>query len=210
MNNGYDFNSADQQQSFELIPAGTVVPLVMTVKPGGAGDGGWFKPSKNSDAQMLDCEFIVTEGPYAKRKIFQNMVVSGGKQNDKGESIAGNITRATLRAMLESARGVRPDDMSDIAVGKRRIAGWQDFNGLCFVAKLGIEKGQNGYQDKNKIQTVITPDMKEYSPAPQVGAPQASAQYGGSAPASAPAWGAPAGAMPPPAANANPAPAWAR
>lgn len=204
--NGYlDFNGADKQQSFELIPNGTIVPLVMVVKPGGAGDEGWLKSSKSSDAMMLNCEFTVTEGPFAKRKIFQYMVVSGGKQNEKGESIAGGITRATLRAMLEGARNIKPDDMSDTAVAKRRIAGWQDFNGLCFVAKVGIEKGQNGYQDKNKIQEVITPDMKEYSPAPQVAAPVA-AQAPQTASAPATAWGTP----PPPAASANPAPSWAR
>lgn len=202
--NGYmDFNTAGPQQSFELIPANTIVSLVMVIKPGGVGDGGWFTASKNSDVQMLNCEFTVTEGPYAKRRIFQYMVVSGGKQDDKGNSIAGNISRNTLRAMLESARNIMPDDMNDTAVAKRRLAGWQDFHGLCFIAKIGIEKGKDGYQDKNKILTVITPDMKEYSPVPQVMA---------SSPApssSAPAWGQ-ASAPPPPAAANNPAPAWAR
>ena len=201
MNGLFDFNSAERQQSFELIPAGTIVPLIMVIKPGGSGDGGWLTASKNSDAMMLNCEFTVTEGSFAKRKVFQYMVLSGGKQNDKGESIAGNITRSTLRAMLESARGILPEDMSDTAVNKRRIAGWQDFNGLCFVAKIGVEKGQGGYQDKNKIQAVITPDMKDYAPAPQVAAPTPAA--------AAPSWGSEM-APPPPAASSNPVPAWAR
>ena len=202
----FDFNSAEEQRTFELIPANAICPVVMTIKPGGAGDGGWYTASKRSDAMMLNCEFTVTDGPYAKRKIFQYMVVSGGTLNDRGESKAGNITRSTMRAMLESARNLRPDDMSDAAVNKRRTSGWQDFNGLCFVIKVGVEKGQEGYQDRNKIMTVITPDMKEYSPAPQVAAPAAPMPQGASAPSAAPAWGNP----PPPAANSNPAPAWAR
>ena len=38
----YDFNGADRQSSgFDPIPAGTIVPLTMSIRPGGAGDGGW-------------------------------------------------------------------------------------------------------------------------------------------------------------------------
>jgi hypothetical protein len=207
-----DFNSADKQLSFECIPANTIVPLCMQIAPGGRGDGGWFTSSKSSDAVMLSCEFTVTEGPYFKRKVFQYFTLSGGKQNEKGESIGGNISRATLRAILESARNILPDDMSDTAVSKRRISGWQDFQGICFLAKIGIEKGKDNYPDKNRITMVITPDMKEYARV----APPA----GGYAPAPAPSQAAapaqatsPWGATPPPppaAPSGNPAPSWAR
>ena len=199
MSNFFDYNDADRQ--FDLIPDNTVAPMIMHIKPGGQGDGGWLRPSQNSDAMMLECEFVVLEGPFARRKIFQFMVVSGGKQNEKGESIAGGITRSNIRAMLESARNVRPDDMSPEATQKRCCpGGWADLEGLCFVAKIGIEKGQNGYNDKNKIKAVITPDMKEYMPIQQrPTAPQAQMQ--GQA------------QMPPPQsvpASANPTPSWAR
>ena len=90
----YDFNGADRQSSgFDPIPAGTIVPLTMSIRPGGAGDGGWFKQSQSSDALMLDCEFVVSEGPYAKRKIWQFLIVSGGKLNERGESTAGTTPR---------------------------------------------------------------------------------------------------------------------
>ena len=182
----YDFNGADRQSSgFDPIPAGTIVPLTMSIRPGGVGDGGWFKQSQSSDALMLDCEFVVSEGPY-------------GKLNERGESTAGNITRATLRAILESARGIRPDDMGESAQAARRIDGWQDFCGLTFIAKLGVEKDKTGqYADKNRIHTVITPDMKEYSQ------PQATSSSGWSAqqePARPSA----------PAPSPTPVPAWAR
>jgi hypothetical protein len=44
MNAWNDFNDADSQQSgFDLIPKGTVVPVRMTIKPGGYDDPeqGW-------------------------------------------------------------------------------------------------------------------------------------------------------------------------
>lgn len=163
----YDFNGADRQSSgFDPIPAGTIVPLTMSIRPGGAGDGGWFKQSQSSDALMLDCEFVVSEGPYVKRKIWQFLIVSGGKLNERGESTAGNITRATLRAILESARGIRPDDMGESAQAARRIDGWQDFCGLTFIAKLGVEKDKTGqYADKNRIHTVIHAGYEGVQPA---------------------------------------------
>lgn len=205
-----DFNNAPKQQSSEPIPAKTIVPCLMVVRPGGAGDDGWLKQSKNSDAMMLDCEFTVLDGPHAKRKFWQFMVVSGGKVNDKGESIAGNISRTTLRAILESCRQIKSDDMSDVALQARRINGWGDFNGMTFVCRVGIEKGTAGYSDKNKILEVLTPGHNEYA---YLGGQQAVAQpeTAYSAPAAAaPSWAA---QTPPPAAaavSAGPVPSWAR
>lgn len=201
----HDFNTADRQQNgFDLIPTGTVAPLVMTIRPGGAGEGGWLRDSQSSDAQMLDCEFTVESGPYARRKLWQMFTLTGGKLNEKGESIGGNISRAALRAILESARNIQPEDMSDAALTARRVNGWQDFCGITFWARLGVEKDKTGqYSDKNKIACVLTPDMKDYgkmSEAP-AGHPGGSSS---AAPAPAPAWGASA-----PVASPAPAPAQA-
>lgn len=199
-----DFNDAPEQQSMEVIPAGTVVPLAMKIRPGGTGDGGWYVQSKSSAAQYLDCEFIVTAGPFAKRKIWQTFVMAG--DGSDGHTKAINISRATLRAIIESARGIDPKDQSPNAVQARRIAGWDAFQGLTFVAKLSIQKSKD-YPDKNQIQTVLTPGHKEYSPPPALdnqdwltdSAPKA----GGASPA--PAWATGQGT----AAPANPAPGWA-
>jgi hypothetical protein len=158
----FDYNDADQQRSGELIPEKTVCKLMMTIRPGNAGPEGWLTDSASSDAQYLNAEFTVLEGPFVNRKLWQNMVVSGGKQNEKGQSIAGEITRSTLRAMLESARNIQPTDMSEAACVKRRVQSFSEFDQMIFVAKIGIEKGKDGYQDKNKIAVVITPDKKEY------------------------------------------------
>lgn len=196
----YDFNEAEKQAGFDPIPAGTVVPLTMTIRPGGAGEGGWLKQSQSSDAQMLDCEFIVAEGRYARRKIWQHLVVSGGKVNERGESAAGNITRSTLRAILESTRNIRSDDDGEAARNARRVTGWQDFCGLTFMAKVGVEKDRTGqYPDKNRIQTVITPDMKEY--------PSNGAACAGTAVPAASSWGAQSSES---AAPKTPVPAWAK
>ncbi len=160
----HDYNTADVGGgSFDLIPANTIARVILTIRPGGEGEGGWLTQSNSSDAQYLNCEFTVVEGEYAKRKFWGNFTVSGGKVDEEGRSKAGNITRATLRAILESARGIQPNDESDEAKRKRLVNGYGDFNDLEFVAKIGIEPARDQYQAKNKLLSVVTPDKPEYS-----------------------------------------------
>lgn len=209
----YDFNAAEKQNSFDLIPSGTVVRVVMNIRPGGVGEGNWLTLSKSSDATYLNCEFTVVEGPFTRRKVWSNIGWSGGKLNERGESIYGNMGRTQLRAIIESARGIRPEDQSPEAVKARQISDWSDFTSFSFLVKVGVEKGANGYQDKNKILAIVTPDMTEYQQAgPASGFTQAQAQPPAQ---TAPPWGkSPEPKMPPasrqPAVNSNPIPAWAR
>ena len=158
-----DFNDAESNTSFDIIPAGTVAPMMMTIRPGHEGHGGWETASQSSDVRYLSCEFVITEGQFAKRKFWQNMVVSGGKTDENGNSKAAAITRSTLRGILESARRVKPNDESDEAKAKRIVSGYEDFSGIEFVGKIGIEKGSNGYADKNKLLAPVPVTSKDYA-----------------------------------------------
>src|SRR5690606_26449099 len=103
------FNNAESGAGdFDLIPDGTICKLIMTIRPGSVGPGGWLTASNTSDAQYLNAEFTVLEGRYARRKVWQNMTVMGGKVDENGQSKAGMITRSILRAILESARNIQP------------------------------------------------------------------------------------------------------
>lgn len=160
-----DFNGADPQMS-DLIPAGTIAPVCMTIRTDKATVDGWFVASLSSDAIYLDCEFTVTEGRHARRKFWQNFVFRGGKTNEKNQSIAGEISRSTFRAMVESARGIKPNDESEQARAGRRVE-MDQLNGMVFLCKIGVEKDKSGqYPDKNKVLGVITPDKKEYGNGP--------------------------------------------
>lgn len=155
----FDFNDAPEQKPFgELIPAKTLAKVVAMIKPGGKGDGGFLTVSDNG-FQYLAMEFTVCSEPLAKRKIFQNLGVGG---TTEGHEKAAEITRALLRAVLESANGIDPKDESDKARQARRIKSWGDLDETILAVEVGIEKGKNGYEDKNKIMGAITPAHKEY------------------------------------------------
>ena len=86
----------------------------------------------------------------------------GGKKNEKGESMSANISKATLRAIVESAKGVDPKDTSEDAKAKRVLQSFDDLNGLEFTAKIKIEKGTDGYADKNNLGGVIASTSNLY------------------------------------------------
>lgn len=147
-----DFNNAKLQSS--LIPKGTTVKVKMAIKPGGYEN--WFTKSYTTGSIYLNAEFTVTEGPYAKRKIFQIIGVKSGKVEGE-EDIWGESGRSMLRSILESARNIHSNDTSEKAVIARKVNSIADFNGLEFTAKVGIE-ADNRYGNRNRIDTIITPD----------------------------------------------------
>nr|CRH06066.1 Conserved protein of unknown function [Candidatus Magnetococcus massalia] len=162
-NNWNDFNNAESQQSFDLIPKGTIVPVRMTIKPGGYDDpnrgwtGGYATLNPDTGAVFLKAEFVITEGEYAKRKVWSLI----GLLSQKGPEW-GNMGRSFIRAILNSSRGLKDKDNSPQAQQARRINGLADLDGIEFLAKIDVEKDQRDDSDKNVIKFAITPDYKEY------------------------------------------------
>lgn len=161
----FDFNNAQEQREGGLIADGTIAVVHMTVRPGSAGEGGWLKRSKAGDSSAMDCEFTVVDGPFAKRKFWSLFTVEG---TTEGHAKAAEISASRLRGILESAKGIRPDDESDAAKSARRVTSWGDFDGMRFVAKIGIEKGRDNYKDKNTLEAAVTPDRKTWVKVEQV------------------------------------------
>lgn len=175
----FDFNSAAEQSSYDLIPKGTVVRVCMTIKPGGYDDpsqgwtGGYATRSMTTGSVYLNCEFVVLDGPFARRKMWSLI----GLYSAKGAEWT-NMGRTFIKAILNSARGINPNDSSPAAQNARRISGFADLEGIEFVGKVDWDKDQNG-QDKCVIKSAVTPEHKDYA-AHMNGAPAGAA----SAPAS--------------------------
>lgn len=199
----YDLNDAQPQMGpiGELIPDGTFAKIKMAIRPGGVNgstpmDAGLLKASQSSDAKMLDCEFTVVEGQFARRKFWQNFTVAGGKLDEKGQSKGWNISKSAFRAMVDSALGLDPKDLSAAAKQKRLIQGLKQLDGIVFAGRIMIEPATSPqHRDANRLANVVLPGEPQY----------AAIMRGESVPPE------PINAKPRKAADANasPAPAWA-
>jgi len=207
----HDFNGAEaQQDSFELIPNGTLVKARLTIRPRGVGPDGWITQSRTSDAQYLNTEAVIVEGPHARRRIYTRIGLRG-KGAQGADDTYGNRGRALIRGILESARGIASKDTSDRARGARVIRGFGDLNGMEFIARIGVEKDKADARDegRNVIAAAIGPEHADY--ARLMGAAPAQPMLPGSstptAAGDAPPW---ASAQPGQPAAAGNAPFWAR
>ena len=166
----FDLNDVAPQQSGDLIPDGTFAKVTMTSRKGGVDgmselDKGLLKASNQpgSDVLMLDAEFTVAEGPHARRKFWQLFTVQGGKLDEQGQSIGWKISKSTFRSMIDSALGLKSDDMSEQAKTKRVLRGLADLEGITFVAKIQVEPSRNpAYKDANKLDHVVLPTAPEW------------------------------------------------
>ena len=182
-----DFNDAEQQQSFDLIPKGTVAPVRMTIKPGGHDDaaqgwtGGYATQSFETGSIFLACEFVILDGEYARRKMWSNV----GLHSSKGPAW-GNMGRTFIRAVLNSSRNIQPQDNSPQAAAARRIQGFNELDGIEFVARIDVEKDGRG-ELRNVVKMAVEPDQPDYSRGATSAAQRPAAAYQASPTSSAPA-----------------------
>jgi hypothetical protein len=163
-----DLNEANKQREFDLIPADAIVPLAIKVRGGGAGPDGTLRRAKDGKSEGLDLELTVCDGEYVKRKLWVLLTLQG---ESEGHKEAGHIAAATLRAIVESARGIKPDDQSEAAKQQRCLASYLDLDGMRFVGRVGVVPAKNGFDAKNKLASVITPDMRQWKKPDQGAAP---------------------------------------
>jgi hypothetical protein len=192
----FDYSQAPDPRDFsELIPHGTIATVQMRLRPGNVGEDGICKRTSKGDAEMLDCEFVVVDGTYAKRKFWDNFMLAG---TTAGQQEMVQTNRGRLKQILESAHGIKPGDASERA---RTVysASLKDFDNLIFIAKIGVRKGGpkndgsgESWSDKNVLLGAIGPEHKEWHPVEQP------PPFNGG--------GAGATATPSAAASANPAP----
>ena len=165
------------------------------------------------------------DGPYARRKFWQNFTVAGGKRDEKGESIGWNITKSSFRAMIDSrwarSEGREPGGARQAQARGARAARRHRLRGAHHDGAQ--ERRQR--RRNNRIANVVLPGEPEYAkvmagqpvpPDPVNAAPRKPARWRQAA--VAPAWSqqgssaaahrsrAPAGA--PAAAPATSSPQW--
>ena len=175
----------------------------MRVRPGGVGEDNLLKRTASGDAEMLDCEFVVVDGEFVKRKFWDTFILEG---TTDGHKQMADTNRGRLKKILESARGIKKDMPAEQARALYQ-ASLKDFDNLMFIARIGMRKGEpkkdgsGNWPDKNFLAAAISPDHRDWRPIEQPlpfnggGATSAPAGDGsapstpvGSTPITPPAW----------------------
>jgi len=95
-------------------------------------------------------------------------MLDGGKVNpDTGVFYTKEIGLQTIKDIVDSAKGLSKSDVSPEAMKTRNISGLEVMDGMEFCAKIGVEKGTNGYADKNEITGFLFKPSAKPRPAPK-------------------------------------------
>lgn len=160
MNKWTNFNDAEEQMSYELIPHKTIAKVRLLIKKGNhvtdEFTDGYATLSKAGTSIYLACEFVVLSGEFEHRKVWSNI----GLHSDKSPKYA-EIGRSMIKAILNSVHGLHKADKSPEAEKQRQIKSFADLDNLVCVAEITIN--DKGDQPLNEIKTIITPDHARYS-----------------------------------------------
>lgn len=184
----FDGNSAEQQSvGGGPIPEGSIVK--MRVEPLYQNDGSNvedFLFAAKTGTKQLKLAVSIVSKKHEGRKWQEYYTLDSSKEK------ATKITQSRLRALLESARGIMPGDLSPAACAGREIHGPQELWGMECAVKLGVRENDGKFY--NEIASFVTPDKEEYATVmageeviTDTPLPTAKA-----APGAQPKWGAPA------------------
>lgn len=193
-----DYSQAPNQQmgDFDLIPDGTLAWAYFAVRPFNLDQGLIEKESQTTPGnKYLDCELTIAEGEFARKKVWTIIGVAGAEK-------FVNMGGAQIRAILECGRGAGPGNPAGYVIDDDFGQFWDENRGapLRVAVKIGIEKGKDGYKDKNTVKAFLSPNPEASSHKDYLAlmAGQTVAKPAASKPAAAaaPSWGNPAAAQP--------------
>ena len=156
-----NYNDAEDQIYYELIPHKTIAKVRLLIKKGNHINDeftdGYATLSKSGTSIYLACEFVILSGEYENRKVWSNI----GLHSDNSPKY-GEIGRAMIKAILNSAHCLHPADKSPEAEKQRTIKSFADIHGLACLAEITInDKGD--MPPRNEIKTFITPANSIYN-----------------------------------------------
>jgi hypothetical protein len=174
----FDPRKTESQQDRSLIPD-DVYQFQLEILPGNAGPDGILKVAKNMRQLMLATVSTIVSGEHAKRKVWDYITVDLDESNDPNlppltpDKLSGlrasvRIGRNKLRAIIDSALGLVPNDHDEATEAKRDAAleSWHQLNGLVYWAETKTKPGENGYGPRTVIDFIVTPDSPNYPQQP--------------------------------------------
>ncbi len=156
-----DYSSAPTKQgSGELIPHGTLARGWFQVEPFNLNGRMIETPPKaggKAKNSYLKARITITEGEHERRIVFHNLMRGP-------EDKAKNMGNAQMRAILEYGNGF-PTNPRWAFIDDDYGQLWDDARGggmPCGI-KIGIEKGKDGYADKNVVLAFLSPNPESDS-----------------------------------------------
>lgn len=144
----------------DLIPNGQLAFAILHIRE--------IKKSKSSDGHYLDCELTIDDFlspgvamPFARKKIFTKI----GDPNDPANSEKyRQMGFGQLGRILECGNNAGPHNVAgyELPVWPHpdgyQTVNYSVLNGKRVAIKIKVEKGQNGYEDKNDVADFLSPN----------------------------------------------------
>jgi hypothetical protein len=169
-----NYADADDQRSRELLPSG-VYQLKVEVQLGGYGEDATLMLAKSGRSMHVALIYKVVEGEHRGYKIWDNITVALVEDKNlppleadklKKLQTAVRMGRAKIKALINSARRLDPDDKSEATEAKRALETHDDLTGMVFWAQIEEQPGGNGYGPRNIIDYIIQLGDADYPVAP--------------------------------------------
>jgi hypothetical protein len=159
----FDYSTAKNQDDYSPIPEGTIVKVKFTIKKGDYNneEHGWtdgLATLGQSGAVYLNTINTVLTGEHKNKKIYHLI----GLYSPKGPTYE-EMGKSYIKAVLDSAYGLEPNDMSEEA-RKKRSKKRSELEGLVHLVEVKTTHDHKGNL-KNEIKKVITPNDIRYGEA---------------------------------------------
>lgn len=130
-----NFGQKVDERNNELIPKDTLLWCQLVVRG--------LKNSRNTNGKMLDLELVVLPGqPYAGRKMWT--LIADPFDGNNSEEFR-KMGYGQIRRILEGVFGSNPNNPASY-----NLQSYDQFNGITVPCVTVIEKGKDGFDDKNK------------------------------------------------------------
>lgn len=167
-----NFNTAEDEEQFALIPHGTIAKVQMQIKMNGYNDpklgwmGGYVTKSKSSNALYLNCKYTILKGEYVNKVLWDNIGLYSDKDSinkQEGKITYEEMGKQRIKSILNSIHSLKMKDLSNEAQEKRKILNFPAMlDNSIFAIEIGIELDQNDTL-KNKVKKIITADHAMYN-----------------------------------------------
>lgn len=132
---GLNFGHKVEEKNTDTIPKNTLLWCVLAVRG--------IKNSRETNGRYLDIELTVLDNqPYARRKIWDKLADPFDGNNSEEWRNMGYLA---IRRILEAVKGATPENANSYSLNRL-----EDLHGLTVPVIVGIEKGKDGYEDKNR------------------------------------------------------------